>query len=99
MQAWKMGDPMAESTDIGPLATPKVLTDLEVQVKKAVAAGGRVLTGGKRLEGPGNYYEPTVLIGVTRTSPVYYEEFFGPVAMLFRARDAVGAIEIPNDSP
>jgi succinate-semialdehyde dehydrogenase/glutarate-semialdehyde dehydrogenase len=99
MRALKVGDPTAESTDIGPLATTKVLADLEVQVTKAVAAGGRVLIGGKRLEGPGNYYEPTVLAGVTRTSPVYYEEFFGPVAMLFRARDAGEAIEIANDSP
>lgn len=99
MQALRIGDPMDEATSIGPLATPKIAADLDAQVRKAVAAGARVLTGGKRLPGPGNYYEPTILTDIDRRSPIYYEELFGPVAMLFRARDMVHAIEIANDSP
>ncbi len=99
MKALRVGDPMEETTNVGPLATPQILEELDEQVKKAVAAGGRVLTGGRRIPGPGNYYEPTVLAGIRRDSPVYREEIFGPVAMLFRAHDIVDAIEIANDSP
>jgi len=68
-------------------------------VKAAVASGARVLTGGERMMGDGNYFEPTVLAGVPRTSPVYREELFGPVAMVFRASDINAAIEIANDTP
>jgi len=98
MKALKVGDPMNESNHIGPLATPQILAELDQQVKKAVAAGARVLTGGKRLPGPGNYYEPTVLADIKPDSPVYQEELFGPVAMLFRARDLADAIAIANSS-
>jgi succinate-semialdehyde dehydrogenase/glutarate-semialdehyde dehydrogenase len=99
MKALKIGDPMDESNQIGPLATPQILAELDEQVKRSVAAGARVLTGGKRVPGRGNYYEPTVLVDVKRDSPVYREEMFGPVAMLFRARDIGEAIAIANDSP
>ncbi len=99
MKALKVGNPLDETTNVGPLATPLIREELDEQVKKAVATGARVLTGGKRLPGPGNYYEPTVLVGVKRDSPVYREEIFGPVAMLFRAQDIAEAIEIANDSP
>jgi succinate-semialdehyde dehydrogenase/glutarate-semialdehyde dehydrogenase len=99
MKALKVGDPMDETTIIGPLATPQILEELDGQVKRAVAAGARILTGGKRVPGPGNYFEPTVLVGIERDSPVYREEIFGPVAMLFRARDIAEAIELANDSP
>lgn len=99
MKALRVGDPMQESTDVGPLATPQIVLELDEQVKKAAGAGARILTGGKRVPGPGNYYEPTVLAGVTRDSPVFREEIFGPVAMLFRARDIAEAIEIANDTP
>ena len=99
MRALKLGDPMDETTNIGPLATPQILAQLDEQVQKLVAAGARLLTGGRRAPRPGNYYEPTVLSGITRESPVYREELFGPVAMLFRARDIAEAIEIANDSP
>ena len=64
-----------------------------------MAEGARVLTGGRRIDRPGNFYEPTVLVDIPRSSPVYYEELFGPVAMLFRARDIDQAIQIANDSP
>ncbi len=96
MQALRIGDPMEESTEIGPLATPQIVDDLEEQVKKAVATGARVLTGGKRLNRPGNFFEPTVLVDVDITAPVSCEETFGPVAMLFRADDIHEAIRIAN---
>ena len=99
MEAMRVGDPMKDTTDIGPLATPKIVDELEAQVRAAVGAGARILTGGDRMMGDGNYFEPTVLAGVPRTSPVYREELFGPVAMLFRARDINEAIEIANDTP
>ena len=99
MDAMKIGDPMKESTDIGPLATGKIAEELEQQVKAAVKDGAKVLTGGERMLGDGFYFEPTVLANVPRTSSVYREEFFGPVAMLFPARDLDEAIEIANDTP
>jgi len=98
MKALKVGDPMAATTDVGPLATAQIVGELDDQVKRAVAGGGRVLAGGKRASGPGNFYEPTVLAGVPKTCPVYYEEIFGPVAMLFRVGDIDEAIEVANDS-
>ena len=99
MDAMKIGDPMKESTDIGPLATEKIAEELEQQVKAAVKDGAKVLTGGERMLGDGFFFEPTVLTNIPRTSPVYREELFGPVAMLFPARDLDEAIEIANDTP
>ena len=99
MRALKVGDPMAADTDVGPLATSKIRDELHDQVQRAVAAGGRLLAGGRKVDSPGFYYEPTVLADVPRSSPVFHEEFFGPVAMLFRARDVEEAIELANDSP
>ena len=99
MKALRVGDPMEETTEVGPLATGKILTELHEQVKRATALGARVLTGGRKIERPGNYYEPTVLAGVPRESAVFYEEMFGPVAMLFRVKDAHEALELANDSP
>ena len=99
MEAMLVGDPMKEGTEIGPLATVRAVEQLEAQVKAATHVGARVLTGGERMVGEGNYFEPTVLTGVPRTSAVYREELFGPVAMLFRAQDINEAIEIANDTP
>ena len=99
MDAMKIGDPMKESTDIGPLATEKIAEELEQQVKAAIKDGAKVLTGGERMLGDGFFFEPTVLTNIPRTSPVYREELFGPVAMLFPARDLDEAIEIANDTP
>ena len=99
MESIRVGDPMKEGTEIGPLATARAVEILEAQVKAATRVGARILTGGDRMLGEGNYFEPTVLTGVPRSSAVYREEIFGPVAMLFRATDINEAIEIANDTP
>jgi succinate-semialdehyde dehydrogenase/glutarate-semialdehyde dehydrogenase len=96
MKALRVGDPIEAETDVGPLATPQIVEDLERQVNKAKAAGARVLTGGKRLNRPGNFYEPTVLVDVDPSTPVSCEEIFGPVAMLFRVNDIDEAIRLAN---
>lgn len=98
MEALKVGDPFEESTELGPLATPQGVEDLERDVQKTVAAGARVLTGGKKLERPGNFYAPTVLTDIPKNSPAYREELFGPVASIFRAKNLQDAIRIANDS-
>lgn len=98
MKSLKVGDPMDLATAVGPLSTASGLTELEDQVNRAVSGGARLLTGGKRIKGPGNFYETTVLADIPKSCPVYYEEIFGPVAMLFRASGAEEAIEIANDS-
>jgi succinate-semialdehyde dehydrogenase/glutarate-semialdehyde dehydrogenase len=99
IEAMRVGDPMKDTTDIGPLATARAVDTLMAQVQAAQSAGARILTGGERMVGEGNYFEPTVLVGVPRTAPIYREEFFGPVAMLFRVKDLNEAIEVANDTP
>jgi succinate-semialdehyde dehydrogenase/glutarate-semialdehyde dehydrogenase len=96
MKALQVGDPLNETTDIGPLATEQILKDVDEQVKTSVAAGALVLTGGKRIDRPGNFYEPTVLINIPTDSPASCEEVFGPVAMLFRVKDIDEAIALGN---
>ncbi len=96
MKSLVVGDPFEQNTDIGPLATPQIVKDLDEQVQKAVASGARVLTGGKRVDRPGNFYEPTVLVDVDPSTPVSCEEIFGPVAMLFRVNSIDEAIHLAN---
>ena len=98
MESLKVGDPFDESTELGPLATPQGVEDLERDVQKTVAAGARILTGGKKLDRPGNFYAPTVLTDIPQNSPAYREELFGPVASIFRAKNVGDAIRIANDS-
>jgi succinate-semialdehyde dehydrogenase / glutarate-semialdehyde dehydrogenase len=98
MAALKVGDPMEEDTDMGPLATTQILEDVSGQVEKSVEAGAKILTGGKRPDGPGNYYPPTVLTDIPEDSPAYREEIFGPVASLFRVGSIDEAIALANDS-
>ncbi|MBX5482861.1 MAG: NAD-dependent succinate-semialdehyde dehydrogenase [Myxococcaceae bacterium] len=93
----KVGDPMREDVDIGPLATEQGLSDVERQVRESVARGARLLTGGRRLEGPGFYYAPTVLAKVPPDAPAWREEVFGPVAVLVEAKDVDDAIRLAND--
>lgn len=94
----RVGDPLEESTDVGPLATEQILKDLESQVKDSVAAGAKLLIGGKRLDRRGNFYEPSVLASIPHNAPAYCEEIFGPVALLFRVNSIDEAISIANDS-
>jgi len=97
MQDLRVGDPFDEKTELGPLATPDAVTTLDADVQKTVQAGATVLTGGHPLKRPGNYYAPTVLTNIPKDSPAYGEEFFGPVASIFRAKDQDEAIRIAND--
>ncbi|MEY2573887.1 MAG: succinate-semialdehyde dehydrogenase / glutarate-semialdehyde dehydrogenase [Verrucomicrobiota bacterium] len=98
MRALKVGDPLDPETEIGPLASEAILNGVDDQVQKSIEAGAKLLTGGKRIERPGFFYEPTVLADIPRDSPAYREEIFGPVACCFRASDAADAIRIANDS-
>src|SRR5216683_1146729 len=98
MRALKIGDPLDEMTEIGPLATEEILLGVHEQVQKSIAGGAKLLTGGNRIHGRGYFYEPTVLVDVPKDSPAYCEEVFGPVASIFRVRDADEALEIANDS-
>jgi succinate-semialdehyde dehydrogenase/glutarate-semialdehyde dehydrogenase len=98
MQALQMGDPLDEATEIGPLATPAIRDGVHEQVCKSVAAGAKLLLGGTLGEGVGNFYPPTVLAEIPKDAPAYHEEIFGPVALLFRVRDAAAAVELANDN-
>jgi succinate-semialdehyde dehydrogenase/glutarate-semialdehyde dehydrogenase len=99
MKSLRVGDPMLETTDVGPLSTESMVTDLERQVADLLSAGARVLAGGSRMPGKGNFFAPTVITDIPRGTPAFYEELFGPAAMLFRVRDASEAIAVANDSP
>jgi succinate-semialdehyde dehydrogenase/glutarate-semialdehyde dehydrogenase len=98
MSRLKVGDPMLEGTDVGPLATEQTRRDLERQVDASVKAGARLLLGGKAPAGAGWYYPPTVLARIPEQAPVYREEVFGPVALLFEVPSAEDAVRLANDS-
>ncbi len=97
MQNLEIGDPMDEKTELGPLATPDGVKDLDADVQKTIKAGAKLVTGGHPLKRPGNFYAPTVLIHVPKSSPAYSEELFGPVASIFRVKDQEEAIRLAND--
>jgi len=97
MEGLKVGDPIDEKTELGPLSTPDGVRDLDADVQKTVKAGARVLTGGYPLKRPGNFYAPTVLTNIPENSPAYGEELFGPVASIFRVQDQDEAIRLAND--
>ena len=97
--ALKVGDPMQSDTDIGPLATPDILEDLDQQVQASLKNGAKILIGGQRLHRPGNFYPPTIITDIPRDSPTAIEEFFGPVALLFRVPDLDAAIALANATP
>jgi succinate-semialdehyde dehydrogenase / glutarate-semialdehyde dehydrogenase len=98
MRALKVGDPLDPETEIGPLASESILKGVDEQVQQSIKAGAKLLTGGKRIDRPGFFYEPTVLTDIPEDSPAYREEIFGPVASCFRVGDAAAAIKIANDS-
>jgi succinate-semialdehyde dehydrogenase/glutarate-semialdehyde dehydrogenase len=98
MKALTIGDPLDATTDVGPLATASSVRTLHADVTKTLEAGGRALTGAASLDRPGFFYAPTVLTDIPADSPAYREEFFGPVASLFRATHIDHAIQIANDT-
>jgi succinate-semialdehyde dehydrogenase/glutarate-semialdehyde dehydrogenase len=98
MEALKIGDPMDPATEVGPLTSADAVASLHESVCASIKAGAHLLTGGKRLDGSGNYYAPTVLTNIPKDSPAYKEELFGPVACVFRAKDIGEAIAIANDT-
>jgi succinate-semialdehyde dehydrogenase/glutarate-semialdehyde dehydrogenase len=98
-QVLKVGDPMLSETDIGPLATPTILQELHQQVQDSVQQGAKLLMGGQPLFEQGNYYAPTILSDIPAGNLAETEEFFGPVAVLFRVPDVTAAIARANASP
>jgi len=99
VSAVRIGDPMDEKTELGPLATAAIRDGLDEQVKKSVAAGARLATGGEKLDREGFYYAPTVLTDIPPQSPAARDELFGPVASVFKAKDITDAIRIANGTP
>ena len=98
-EALKIGDPMLPDTDVGPLATPDILQDIDQQVQACIEKGTKVLTGGHPLKDrPGNFYPPTILTQIPPGTPAYTEEFFGPVALIFRVNHLDEAITLANST-
>ena len=96
--ALKMGDPRDEENALGPMARFDLRDELHHQVEKTLAQGARLLLGGEKMAGAGNYYPPTVLANVTPEMTAFREEMFGPVAAITIAKDAEHALELANDS-
>jgi succinate-semialdehyde dehydrogenase/glutarate-semialdehyde dehydrogenase/succinyl-CoA reductase len=94
----KVGDPLSDDTDIGPLVNASGLNKIDSQVKESVKEGGEVLTGGEQIGKKGYFYRPTVLKNVTPKMKIAQEEVFGPVAPIIVAGDEVEAIRLANDS-
>ncbi len=94
-----IGDPMNPATQLGPLSSEEAAIKIADQVKRAVDGGAKLLLGGKRIEQPGAYMEATVITNLLPDNPVYYEEFFGPVAVFFKVKNEQEAIDLANDSP
>src|SRR5215510_7829873 len=94
----KVGDPLDENTGMGPLCSIKSRDDIAAQVAKAVQAGATLHYGGKVIDGPGAFYQPTILTNIKRDNPAYFEEFFGPVAQVYVVSDDDEAVELANDS-
>lgn len=95
----RVGDPLVDGTDMGPMTDPEQLKIVESQVEKAKAQGATVLSGGEKSDGPGQFYPPTVLTDVTQEMECYYEETFGPTLPLVKFRDVEEAIARANNSP
>jgi succinate-semialdehyde dehydrogenase/glutarate-semialdehyde dehydrogenase len=95
----KLGNPLDESVTLGPLASDAALQLILRQIKEATSNGAQIVLGGRRTGEVGAFLEPTILTNITRDNPVYNQEFFGPVALVFPAKDEEEAIAIANDSP
>lgn len=94
----KPGDPMDQATTLAPLSTEAALINLLAQIKGAVAKGAKVLLGGNRIDRPGSFMQPTILTNIKPSNPAYREEFFGPVALIFRVKNQDEAVALANDS-
>lgn len=99
LKAMVVGDPMDAATQLGPLSSEDAAVHIEEQVKRAVDGGAKILLGGKRVDREGAFMEPTILTNMLPDNPVYYEEFFGPVAVFYTVKDEQEAINLANDSP
>jgi succinate-semialdehyde dehydrogenase/glutarate-semialdehyde dehydrogenase len=98
LAALKPGDPLEEKTTLGPLSSEQALVDLLKQVDGAVSKGAKLIMGGKRIDRPGSYMQPTILTDIKPENPAFREEFFGPVALFFRVKDEDAAVALANDS-
>jgi succinate-semialdehyde dehydrogenase/glutarate-semialdehyde dehydrogenase len=98
LAAFKPGDPMDKATTLGPLSTEAALMQLLGQVKRAVAKGATLVMGGKRIDRPGSFMQPTILTNIKPGNPAFREEFFGPVALFFRVKNEDDAVALANDS-
>jgi succinate-semialdehyde dehydrogenase/glutarate-semialdehyde dehydrogenase len=94
-----IGDPMDPKTELGPMSSESAAVQIADQVKRSIDAGATVLLGGKRVDRPGAYMEPTILTDLKPEMAAYYEELFGPVASFYRVKDEQAAIDLANDSP
>ncbi len=94
-----VGDPMDEATTMGPLSSEKALEELDSMVQNSVEKGAKIVTGGKALNREGAFYEPTILVNIQKGMPAYAEEFFGPVALVIKVKNAEEAIQVANDTP
>ena len=94
-----IGNPMEAATQLGPLSSEAAAVNIADQIKRAVDGGAKILLGGKRMEQSGAYMEATVITNMLPDNPLYYEEFFGPVAVLFKVKNEQEAIDLANDSP
>ena len=99
LESLVVGDPLERETDVGPLARPDLVDDLDDQVKRGVAAGAKLVTGGRRLDRPGFFYAPTLATDVAPENPLAREETFGPVAAALRVASQDEAVALANASP
>ncbi len=98
-EARNVGDPLDNDTDVGPLVSEGSRKDIEQQIATAIEDGAKLLTGGYRLDRKGFFFKPGIIEGVSRTSRFFYDEIFGPVAVLYRVKSFDEALSLANDSP
>jgi succinate-semialdehyde dehydrogenase/glutarate-semialdehyde dehydrogenase len=99
LAALVIGDPLESSTQLGPMSSEEAAVKIADQVKRAVNGGAKILLGGKRIDQAGAFMEATVITNMLPNNPVYFEEFFGPVAVFFTVKNEQEAIDLANDSP
>ena len=98
LESMVLGDPMDEQTEMGPMARPDLLENIEKQVNASLKMGAEIITGGHRRDDNSLFYTPTLITNVRKGMPVYDEETFGPVSVVIAAKDAEDAVRIANDT-